>query len=208
MDVELPKLADTLVEGTVTRWLKHAGDRVRQGEPLVEVETDKVNTELEAPADGVLSELLAAEGETVPVGQVIARIAGAGGTVPATSGPAAAAPQPVERGASRAERRAEHVRRAAGTVPQGVCAREVATVADDRLDVAVAAAVGAGWPEPAVLPASRSHLVMPALQDGQLALVVLGAPREGRRLLTLCFDRRVLDDWSADRLLREIAEAL
>src|SRR5919198_3590891 len=80
MDVELPKLADTLVEGTVTRWLKHAGDQVRQGEPLVEVETDKVNTELEAPADGVLAELLAAEGETVPVGQVIARIADAGGS--------------------------------------------------------------------------------------------------------------------------------
>jgi hypothetical protein len=49
---------------------------------------------------------------------------------------------------------------------------------------------------------------MPALPDGQAALVVLGAPRDGRRLLTLCFDRRILDDWSADRLLREIAEGL
>ena len=205
MDVELPKLADTLVEGTVTRWLKHAGDQVRQGEPLVEVETDKVNTELEAPADGVLAELLAAEGETVPVGQVIARIADAGGS---GAVPDEQASQYAERGPSRAERRAEHVRRAAATVPQGVCAREVAAVADGRLDAAVAAVAGAGWPALAVLPASRSHLAMPALPDGQAALVVLGAPRDGRRLLTLCFDRRVMDDWSADRLLREIALAL
>ena len=74
MDVELPKLADTLVEGTVTRWLKRPGEQVRRGDPLVEIETDKVNSELESPADGTLTEILAAEGQTVPVGEVIARI--------------------------------------------------------------------------------------------------------------------------------------
>src|SRR2546423_13619071 len=73
MDVELPKLADTLVEGTISRWLKQAGETVRRGEPLVEIETDKGNSELEAPADGVL-EVVVAAGETVPLGQVIARI--------------------------------------------------------------------------------------------------------------------------------------
>src|SRR5919198_524191 len=129
MDVELPKLADTLVEGTVTRWLKHAGDQVRQGEPLV-------------------------EGETVPVGQVIARIADAGGS---GAVPDEQASQHAERGPSRAERRAEHVRRAAATVPQGVCAREVAAVADGRLDAAVAAVAGAGagWARGAPRPRSR-----------------------------------------------------
>jgi len=74
VDVELPKLADTLVEGTVTRWLKRPGEQVRRGDPLVEIETDKVNSELESPSDGTLTEILAAEGQTVPVGQVIARI--------------------------------------------------------------------------------------------------------------------------------------
>ena len=74
MDVRLPQLADSQVEGIVTRWLKKPGEPVRQGEPLVEIETEKVNSELEAPADGVLTEILVGEGETVPVGEVIARI--------------------------------------------------------------------------------------------------------------------------------------
>ena len=73
-DVMLPKLADTQVEGTVSRWLKRRGDQVARGEPLVEVETDKVNSELESPYEGLLTEILTAEGATVPVGEVIARI--------------------------------------------------------------------------------------------------------------------------------------
>jgi len=74
MDVTLPQLADSLEEGIVSRWLKRPGDRVARGEPLVEVETDKVNSEIESPYDGVLAEVLAGEGTTVPVGEVIARI--------------------------------------------------------------------------------------------------------------------------------------
>jgi pyruvate/2-oxoglutarate dehydrogenase complex dihydrolipoamide acyltransferase (E2) component len=74
IDVELPKLAETQVQCIITRWVRHTGERVREGEPLVEVETDKVNSELEAPVDGVLVEVLADEGARVPVGQVIARI--------------------------------------------------------------------------------------------------------------------------------------
>jgi pyruvate/2-oxoglutarate dehydrogenase complex dihydrolipoamide acyltransferase (E2) component len=74
MDVPLPRLADSLVDGIVSRWLKRPGDRVARGEPLVEIETDKVNSEIESPCDGVLTEVLAEEGATVPVGDVIARI--------------------------------------------------------------------------------------------------------------------------------------
>jgi pyruvate/2-oxoglutarate dehydrogenase complex dihydrolipoamide acyltransferase (E2) component len=73
-DVILPRFADTLVEGTVSRWLKRTGEHVARGEPLVEVETDKVNSELESPYEGVLTEIVASEGTTVPVGEVIARI--------------------------------------------------------------------------------------------------------------------------------------
>ena len=76
MDVTLPRLADELEDGLVSRWLKRPGDRVLAGEPLVEIETDKVNSEIEAPCDGVLTEVLAEEGATVPVGRVIARIEG------------------------------------------------------------------------------------------------------------------------------------
>jgi pyruvate/2-oxoglutarate dehydrogenase complex dihydrolipoamide acyltransferase (E2) component len=73
-DVTLPRLAEALEEGTVSRWLKRPGERVARGEPLVEIETDKVNSELESPYEGLLTEIVAAEGTTVPVGEVIARI--------------------------------------------------------------------------------------------------------------------------------------
>ncbi len=86
IDVELPRLADAEVEGTVGRWLKRPGDMVTRGEPLVEVETDKVNAELEAPADGVLAEVLVSEGETVPVGRVLARIDDRPGPPPVATG--------------------------------------------------------------------------------------------------------------------------
>jgi pyruvate dehydrogenase E2 component (dihydrolipoamide acetyltransferase) len=74
VDFQLPRLADSLVESTVSRWLKKAGDEVRKGEPLVEIETDKVNAELESPIDGVLAEIVVPEGRAAAVGAVIARL--------------------------------------------------------------------------------------------------------------------------------------
>ena len=72
--VRMPKLADTLVEGSVARWLKHVGDTIQRGEALASIETDKVTTDLTSPAEGTLLELLVAEGQTVPVETPIARI--------------------------------------------------------------------------------------------------------------------------------------
>jgi pyruvate/2-oxoglutarate dehydrogenase complex dihydrolipoamide acyltransferase (E2) component len=80
VDFQLPRLADSLVESTVSRWLKKAGDEVHKGEPLVEIETDKVNAELESPIDGVLSEIVVPEGRTAAVGAVIARLTEARGS--------------------------------------------------------------------------------------------------------------------------------
>lgn len=74
VDFTLPQLAETLTEGTVSRWLKQPGDQVAEGEPLVEIETDKVNNELESPVAGTLSEIVAPEGGTVPVGALLARL--------------------------------------------------------------------------------------------------------------------------------------
>jgi pyruvate/2-oxoglutarate dehydrogenase complex dihydrolipoamide acyltransferase (E2) component len=76
MDVTLPKLSDMQPEGMIARWLKRPGERVARGEPLVEIETDKSNNEIESPYEGVLTEVLVEEGTTVPVGEVIARIDG------------------------------------------------------------------------------------------------------------------------------------
>jgi len=72
--VEMPKMGDTMEEGKILRWLKHEGDTVKKGESLAEVETDKVNIEIEAFASGVLRKILVQEGESAPIGAQIALI--------------------------------------------------------------------------------------------------------------------------------------
>ncbi|MDN5332635.1 MAG: hypothetical protein PWP45_1860 [Tepidanaerobacteraceae bacterium] len=74
--VRMPKLGLTMTEGTILRWLKKEGEEVKQGEPLLEIETDKVNLEEEAPASGILKKILAPEGSVVEVGKEIAIIGG------------------------------------------------------------------------------------------------------------------------------------
>jgi hypothetical protein len=74
VDVVMPKMGESVQEGKIIRWVKRVGERVEQDETLLEISTDKVDTEIPAPASGVLAEILAPEGETVPVGTVIARI--------------------------------------------------------------------------------------------------------------------------------------
>ena len=72
-DVFMPRLSDTMEEGTILRWIKGDGDQVRRGDELVEIETDKAAMTYESDSEGVL-QTLAAEGDTLPIGQVIARI--------------------------------------------------------------------------------------------------------------------------------------
>src|SRR5437588_9291127 len=77
-EIIMPKMGDAMTEGKVLRWYKKAGDAVKKGEPVAEIETDKVNLDLEAEADGTVGELAAAEGQVVPVGGLLARILGEG----------------------------------------------------------------------------------------------------------------------------------
>ena len=77
-DIVMPRLSDTMEEGTILRWLKLVGDEVALGEELVEIETDKANMVFEADADGTLVEIVAQEGDTLPIGEVIARVGEAG----------------------------------------------------------------------------------------------------------------------------------
>ena len=91
-EVTLPQLGETVTEGTITRWFKKVGDTVAADEPLFEVSTDKVDTEVPSPVAGVLTEIRVPEGETVPVGAVIGVVGDAGAVVAA---PPAAAPAPV-----------------------------------------------------------------------------------------------------------------
>ncbi len=73
-EVTMPRLSDTMEEGTIARWLKHAGDEVKKGDILAEIETDKATMELEAYEAGTLEQILVQEGETAPIGQAVAVI--------------------------------------------------------------------------------------------------------------------------------------
>ncbi len=89
--VVMPRLSDSMEEGTIVRWLKRDGDRVTHGEPLAEVETDKATVTFDADADGTLR-ILVQEGETVPIGQPIAQIGAAVAPARADNGRAKASP--------------------------------------------------------------------------------------------------------------------
>jgi len=91
--VTLPALGESVTEGTVTRWLKKVGDRVEVDEPLLEVSTDKVDTEIPSPVAGVIEQIMVQEDETVEVGAVLVTI-GDGGGAPAEAAPAPAAAAP------------------------------------------------------------------------------------------------------------------
>ena len=78
-DITMPRLSDTMQEGTIARWLKKAGDEIKKGDTLAEIETDKATMDLEAYEAGTLQQVLVQEGETVPVGQAVARIGSGAG---------------------------------------------------------------------------------------------------------------------------------
>ncbi|MEV1147012.1 biotin/lipoyl-containing protein, partial [Micromonospora sp. NPDC049799] len=79
VSVTMPRLGESVTEGTVTRWLKQEGDTVEVDEPLLEVSTDKVDTEIPSPAAGVLTRIVVGEDETAEVGSELAVIDGEGG---------------------------------------------------------------------------------------------------------------------------------
>ena len=87
VSVKMPQLGESVAEGTIGRWLKQPGDHVAKYEPLVEVITDKVNAEVPSPFEGILREILAEEGATVPNDAEIAIIETAEGDAPAATGP-------------------------------------------------------------------------------------------------------------------------
>jgi len=164
-EVVMPRLSDSMEEGTILKWLKASGEQVARGEALAEIETDKATMTYEADSDGVL-EIVVAEGETMPIGAVIARI---GETTPAGSTPApapaaaAAAQGPATNGGERtkvspvarriARDRGVDVAVLHGTGPGG---RVV------RADVEAAAVQASGVPAPATPAAADRPPPAPA----------------------------------------------
>jgi len=157
--VSLPALGESVTEGTVTRWLKKVGDRVEVDEPLLEVSTDKVDTEIPSPVAGVIEAILVQEDETVEVGTALVTIGdGSGSGSPAADAPAAAAPAeaaPVE-AAPVAQAASEPAPAAEPVAAEPVAAEPVAAEpapAEAAPEVAVENAAPEAAPQPELAPA-------------------------------------------------------
>jgi 2-oxoglutarate dehydrogenase E2 component (dihydrolipoamide succinyltransferase) len=135
-DIKVPALGESVTEATVSKWLKKPGDAVAMDEALVELETDKVNLEVNAPVAGILSEIAVAEGATVNVGALLGAIAEGG--APAAPKPAAAPAAPAP--AKPAETPASAQPAAANLADSGPAARKL--VEDNKLDAAAIPATG------------------------------------------------------------------
>jgi 2-oxoglutarate dehydrogenase E2 component (dihydrolipoamide succinyltransferase) len=138
--IKVPPLGESIVEATVSRWLKKEGDAVAAGEPLVELETDKINVEVPALGAGVLTRQVAKEGDVVAVDQVLGELeegATAAASKPAASAPAASAPAPAAATAAPASPPA-----ASGEAKVSPAAQRVA--AEQKIDLATVSGTGRG----------------------------------------------------------------
>ncbi len=148
-DVVMPQMGESIVEGTLTKWLKKAGETVERDEPLFEISTDKVDTEIPSPASGVLAEVLVPEGQTVGVNTVVARISdGASAPVAAPAPVVEAAPAAPVAAAPVIEAPAPAVSApvsASVTTPAGPLSPLVRKMArENNLDLSKIAGTGAG----------------------------------------------------------------
>ena len=120
-DVVMPQMGESIAEGTVTKWMKKQGDRVERDEPLFEISTDKVDAEIPSPATGVLVEILAPEGKTVPVNSVVARLQAEGDTAKPEQGAKTIetpAPKPAEAKAAQVSTEMEVQQEAPAAAPR------------------------------------------------------------------------------------------
>jgi len=145
-EVTMPKLGETVTEGLVSQWLKQVGDTVAFDDPLFEVSTDKVDSEVPSPYDGVLLEILVNEGDTVPVGTAIARIGEPGAQAAPSSAPAAAPAAQVSETDEPATELAAVTTPSAGNGQPGVLLSPVVRrmAAERGIDLAAIAGSGGG----------------------------------------------------------------
>ena len=145
-EVTMPKLGETVTEGVVSQWLKQVGDTVAFDDPLFEVSTDKVDSEVPSPYDGVLLEILVSEGDTVPVGTPLARIGEPGAqSAPSSAPPAGAAAQVSETDEPATELAAVTTPPAGNGQPGVLLSPVVRRMAAEKgIDLAALAGSGAG----------------------------------------------------------------
>src|SRR5580704_594076 len=139
IEIRVPTLGESITEATVGKWFKKAGDPVQADEPLVELETDKVTLEVNAPSPGVLSEIVAETGQTVAIGALLGQVsAGAATPAPARAPAAAAKPALVSAPAAAAPPPSSPTARSA--MPPAPAAAKIA--AEDKIDLASIAGSG------------------------------------------------------------------
>ena len=141
-EVTMPKLGETVTEGVVSQWLKQPGDTIAFDDPLFEVSTDKVDSEVPSPYDGVLLEILVNEGDTVPVGTPIARIGEPGAATPTAAAPDAAAPESSEPATGPAAVPLPQAGNGQAGVPLSPVVRRLA--AENDIDLSTVTGSGAG----------------------------------------------------------------
>jgi 2-oxoglutarate dehydrogenase E2 component (dihydrolipoamide succinyltransferase) len=134
IDVEMPQMGESIVEGTLTKWLKKPGDKVERDEPLFEISTDKVDTEIPSPVAGTLAEILVEEGKTVGINTVVGRISDGAASSASPAAPAAAsapAPAPAPQATVAQSDGASHVDAAPQAAPAPVPAQDTGTVVEE-----------------------------------------------------------------------------
>jgi pyruvate dehydrogenase E2 component (dihydrolipoyllysine-residue acetyltransferase) len=191
--VQMPRLSDSMETGKILRWLKKEGDQVQKGEPLVEIESDKANIEVEAYATGKLSKILVPEGESAPIGAVIAEI-GDGSAAPA------AAKAPAPQGQAEAAEPTQGAKPVSADAPQPQATKAEAHVAQAEKAVAATAQTAAdagGEQYPHGGPDDRTEVGAAA----QAALKVIRRPVEqenGERQRVSPVARRLAEELGVD----------
>ena len=191
--VQMPRLSDSMETGKILRWLKKEGDQVKKGEPLVEIESDKANIEVEAYASGKLSKIVVPEGESAPIGAVIAEI-GDGTSAPA----AATAAAPKAQAEAADPKPAPRAATAEAPKPQATRAEAHVAQADNAVAAAAQAAADAGGEQyPHGGPDDRTEVGAAA----QAALSVIRRPAEqenGERQRVSPVARRLAEEHGVD----------
>ena len=186
-DVVMPQMGESIVEGTITKWLKKPGDKVNRDEPLFEISTDKVDAEIPSPAAGVLKEIKVAEGTTVQVNTVVGTIA--------AEGEAAAAPAPQKQ-ASATEKAAPAV-----PTPDAKAAQPQTSRAPDPATAAARTAGGAvstEGPSKAQQPAAQSTQSQAAAQKHEVVEFPHAGDEEGERVRSSPLVRRIARENNVD----------
>ena len=174
-DIQMPQLGETVTEGTITKWFKQVGEQVAEDEPLFEVSTDKVDSEVPSPVSGVLSEILVPEGETVDVGVVLARIGDAGAAPAEAPAEQAPAEPPAAEEQAPAEAPAEE---APAEAPPGQPAEAAPASGTETV---------AEQPQPSQEPAAAPAAQAPPAPEAPApapASLAEGAPASNGRLLS------------------------